>query len=102
MHFSRTRRVAGVSAMLEPRSQLFDCRYGTGPCAPVEANSHWCYVLVADLKSNIEHCRAKAAEAEARARDASDETSRSLYLEAARSWAALARMTEELMRHSRG
>jgi len=69
----------------------------------VEANSRsGVYVLVTDLKSNIEHYRAKAAEAEALARDASDETSRSLYLEAARSWADLARMTEELMRHSRG
>jgi hypothetical protein len=57
---------------------------------------------VIDLKSNIEHCRAKAAEAEACAREASDETSRSLYLEAARSWSDLARMTEELMRHSHG
>jgi hypothetical protein len=69
----------------------------------VEANSHCgVYVLVTDLESNIEYFRAKAAEAEALARGASDETSRSLYLEVARSWSDLARMTEELMRHSRG
>ena len=69
----------------------------------MEANSHsGVYVLVTDLKSDIEHYRAREAEAEALARDASDETARSLYLEAARSWADLARMTEELMRHSRG
>ena len=69
----------------------------------MEANSHsGVYVLVTDLKSNIEHYRAKAAEAEALARDASDETSRSLYLEAARSWADLADLAEELMRHSSG
>jgi hypothetical protein len=53
---------------------------------------------VTDLKSKVEHYRAKAMEAEARARLASDETSRSQYLEAARSWANLARMTEDLLR----
>jgi len=59
-------------------------------------------VPVTDFKSRIEHYRAKAVEAEARARQASDETSRSQYLEAARSWADLARMTEELLRGADG
>jgi hypothetical protein len=54
---------------------------------------------VTDLKAKIEHYRAKAAEAEAGARAATDDAQRSLYLEAARSWADLARLTEELQRH---
>jgi hypothetical protein len=57
---------------------------------------------VTDLKSKVEHYRAKAVEAEAHARRASDEISRSQYLEAARSWADLARMTEELLRGADG
>jgi hypothetical protein len=57
---------------------------------------------VTDLKSKVEHYRAKAMEAEARARLASDETARSQYLEAARSWADLARMTEDLLGGANG
>jgi hypothetical protein len=57
---------------------------------------------VSDLKARIEHYRAKAAEAEALARAVTDEAERAMYLEAARSWADLVRLVEELQRQSDG
>lgn len=57
---------------------------------------------VSDLKTRMEHYRAKAVEAEALARAATDEAERTMYLEAARSWADLVRLIEELQRQSDG
>jgi hypothetical protein len=57
---------------------------------------------VSDLKARIEHFRAKAAEAEALARAATDEAERAMYLEAARSWGDLVSLVEELQRRFDG
>jgi hypothetical protein len=57
---------------------------------------------VSDLKARIEHYRAKAAEAEALARAATNEAERAMYLEAARSWDDLMHLVEELQRLSDG
>ena len=57
---------------------------------------------MSDLQARIEHYRAKAAEAEALARAAADEAERAMYLEAARSWADLVSLVEELQRQSDG
>ena len=54
-----------------------------------------------DLILKIQHYRAKAAEADENARQATDPRVREMYLEAARSWRELVKVAEELQSDSK-
>jgi hypothetical protein len=56
---------------------------------------------VDDLTFKIQHYRAKAAEADENARQATDPLVRDMYLEAGRSWRELVQIAEELQRDSK-
>jgi hypothetical protein len=53
------------------------------------------FLGMVDLRSRIKHYRAKAAEAEANARQAKDPDVRATYLKAAASWHSLAELLAE-------
>jgi hypothetical protein len=56
---------------------------------------------VDDLTLKIRHYRAKAAEADESARQATDPRVRAMYLEAARSWRELVEVAKELQADSK-
>jgi hypothetical protein len=56
---------------------------------------------VDDLTSKIRHYRAKAAEADESAKQATDPLVSDMYLEAARSWRELVKVAEELQSDSK-
>jgi hypothetical protein len=56
---------------------------------------------VDDLSFKIQHYRAKAAEADENARQATDPRARDMYLEAARAWRELVKVAEDLQSDSR-